>query len=106
MSSSVSGRGGFSTIYLKHYEVVRAGNRYIAASTYVQTLVELLLLLVYYAEAEVNLVGLFKCRLHSHDLRKSLFSMLERSIAIVEDSDAVPELRFLDTVRERYMGDS
>jgi hypothetical protein len=34
----------------------------------VQTLVELLLLLVDYAKAEVNLVCLFECGFHAHDL--------------------------------------
>jgi hypothetical protein len=61
----------------------------------VQTLVELLLLFVNYAKAEVNLVGLFKCRLHAHNLRESLFGVLEGSVAIIEYSDAVPKLRLL-----------
>jgi hypothetical protein len=82
-------------MYLKHYKVVRNGSRYVAANTHVQTLIELLLLLVYYAEAEVDLVGLFEGWLHAHDLRKCLFGVLEGSIAIVEDSNTIPKLRLL-----------
>lgn len=37
-------------------------------ATYVQALVELLLLLVNYTQTEVDLVGLLKGRLHTHDL--------------------------------------
>jgi hypothetical protein len=73
----------------------------LAVSTYIQTLTELLLLLVNYAEAEVDLVGLFEIWLHAHDLRKGLFGMLKRSIAIVKDSYPIPELRFLGTVSAR-----
>jgi hypothetical protein len=73
------------------------------AGTYVQTLIELLLLLVNYAKTEVYLVSFFKIRLHAHDLRKGLFGMLERAIAIVEDTNTVPELGFLETVSVVWM---
>jgi hypothetical protein len=46
------------------------------AFTYVQTLVELLLLLIYYTEAEIDLVRLLEVRLHTHNLRESLLGML------------------------------
>jgi hypothetical protein len=70
----------------------RIGNNVLEA---IQTLVELLLLLVYYAEAEVDLVCLLEVGLHSHDLRESLFGVLQRAIAIVQDANAVPQLRLL-----------
>lgn len=63
--------------------------------TYVETLVELLLLLVYYAQAEVNLICLFKGRLHAHDLREGFFGVLERAVAVIQDANAVPKLGFL-----------
>lgn len=66
---------------------------------YVETLVELLLLFVNYAKTEIDLVGLFEVWLHAHDLRESLFSMFERSVAIVEDANPVPKLGFLYCVR-------
>jgi hypothetical protein len=64
-------------------------------ATYLQALLELLLLLVYYAEAEVDLVGFLEARVHAHDLGKGFFGVLERAIAIVEDTDTIPELGFL-----------
>jgi hypothetical protein len=63
--------------------------------TYVQALVELLLLLVNYAETEVDLVGLLEAWLHAHNLREGLFGMLEGPIAIIQDANAVPQLGFL-----------
>lgn len=68
MSSSVSGRGGFVTMYLKHCSDVSYHVVYQSANTYVQTLVELLLLFVDYAKTEVDLVGLLEVWLHTHDL--------------------------------------
>jgi hypothetical protein len=68
MSSSVSGRGGLVTMYLKHCSDVSCNTVYEPVNTYVQTLVEFLLLLVNYAKTEVDLVGLLKVRLHAHDL--------------------------------------
>lgn len=51
--------------------------------TNLQTLIEFLLLFVYYAKAEIYLVGLLEIRLHAHDLRKGLLCVVERAIAIV-----------------------
>jgi hypothetical protein len=65
------------------------------SGTHVQALVELLLLLIYYTESEVDLVGLFEVGLHAHHLREGLFGMLKRPIAIVQYSNSVPELGFL-----------
>ena len=65
---------------------------------YLQTLVILLLLLVDYAKPKINFICLLEIRLHVHDLRKSFFGMFERSIAIVEDADAVPKFWFLVTL--------
>lgn len=59
---------------------------------------EFLLLLVNYAEAKVDFICLFKFWFHAHDLGESLFGMLERTVSIVEDTDAIPELWFLDAV--------
>jgi hypothetical protein len=58
-------------------------------------LVEFLLLFVYYAKAEVDLVGLFEVGLHAHDLGKGLLGMLKRSITVVENANAVPEFGLL-----------
>jgi len=82
-------------MYLKHCGRISQVQGSSSIITYVQTLVEFLLLLVDYAEAEINLVGLLKSWLHAHDLRKRLFGMLEGAIAIVKDTNAIPELRFL-----------
>jgi hypothetical protein len=60
-----------------------------------QTLAELLLLFVNDSEAEINFVGLFKVGGHAHDLGESLLGMVERAIAIVEDTDSVPEFWLL-----------
>jgi hypothetical protein len=57
-----------------------------AVYTYVQTLIELLLLFINYAKAKVDFVGLLKIW---------LFGMLKGSIAIVENSNAIPKLGFL-----------
>ena len=46
------------------------------SAAYLETLTELLLLLINYAETEVDLVGLLKIWLHSHHLREGFFCML------------------------------
>jgi hypothetical protein len=65
---------------------------------YLKTLLVLLLLLVNYAETKVDLIGLFEIRLHPHDLRKGLFGMFERPITIVQNSNTIPKLWFLDII--------
>lgn len=52
-------------------------------------------MLVYYTEAEVDLVRLLEVRLHAHDLRESLFCVLQGAIAVVEYAYAIPKLRLL-----------
>jgi hypothetical protein len=63
--------------------------------TNLQTLLELLLLLIYYSKAEVDLVGFLEARVHTHNLGEGFFGVLERAVAIVEDTDTIPELGFL-----------
>lgn len=48
-----------------------------------QTLGELLLLLVYDTQTEVNLVCLFEIGCHAHDLGESLLRMIEGSVTII-----------------------
>lgn len=61
-----------------------------------QALIELLLLLVYYSETKVDFIGLFKVRRHAHDLRESLFGVVEGSITIIQDTNAVPQFGLLE----------
>lgn len=63
--------------------------------TYIQTLIELLLLLVNYTQTEVDLVCFLKVGFHAHDLGECFLGMLQRAIAIVQNADAIPQLRFL-----------
>ena len=83
-------------MYLKHCNKVSqlaatTGKR----ATYLQTLLELLLLLVYYTKAEVYLIGFLEAWVHAHDLGEGFLGVFERAIAIVEDTDTIPELGFL-----------
>ena len=64
-------------------------------SAYLERLVVLLLLLVNYAEAEINFMGLVKVRLHLHDLGEGLLSMLKGAVSVVQDADTVPKSRLL-----------
>lgn len=83
-------------MYLKHCNMVsQPAPKISEGATYFQTLLELLLLLVYYTEAEVYLVGFLEARVHSHDLREGFLGVFERAIAIVEDTDTIPKLGFL-----------
>jgi hypothetical protein len=98
MSSSVSGGGGELTMYLKHLtESVRFSSRPTAKATetYFETLIILLLLLVDDTQAKVDLVGLFEVRLHLHDLRESFLGVIKRSVAVVQYTDAIPQLWLL-----------
>ena len=69
------------------------------AGTHLQALAKLLLLLVYYAEPKVYLVCLLESWFHAHYLRECLFRMLQRSIAIVENPNAVPKFGFLSWLK-------
>lgn len=62
---------------------------------YLQTLVVLLLLLVDNPQTKVYLVCFFEIRLHTHHLRESLFGMFQRAIAIVQDTNTIPQFGFL-----------
>lgn len=65
---------------------------------HIEALVILHLLLVDDAESKVDLICLVKARSHAHDLGKGFFGMVQRSVAIVEDANAVPQLRLLHDV--------
>lgn len=70
-----------------------------AIVAYLQALVELLLLLIDYTQAEVDFVGLFEVGSHAHDLRESFLCVVERTVAIIENTDAIPQFGLLqDTV--------
>ncbi len=60
-----------------------------------------MLLLVDYAEAKVDFVGLLKARLHGHDLREGFFCVFEGAVAVIEYADAVPQLRLLKHMSTR-----
>lgn len=64
-------------------------------ATHLKTLLEFLLLLVDYSKAKVDFVGLFKVGFHAHNLRKGFFCMFKRTVAVVENTYAVPQLGFL-----------
>jgi hypothetical protein len=66
------------------------------AYTYIQTFLKLVLLLVDYSQAKINLAGLFKLGSHSHDLRKGFLRMIDRTISIIENSNSVPQFWFLN----------
>jgi hypothetical protein len=82
---------------LKHSQQGLNSNRGFNMDPYIQTVAELLLLLVNYAQAEVNFVGLFKVRGHTHNLGESLLGMVERTIPIVEDTNSIPEFWLLQS---------
>lgn len=63
--------------------------------TYLQTLAELLLLLVNYSQAEINLIGLLELGSHAHNLRKCFFGVVEGSVTVVKNTNSIPELGFL-----------
>ena len=64
-------------------------------ATYLKRLPVFLLLLVDYAQPEIYLVGLVKIWRHAHYLRKGFLCMLQRSISVVQNTNPVPESRFL-----------
>lgn len=86
-------------MYLKHLRHVskrpcETGSGFL---TYLETLVVLLLLLVYDAKSEVYFVGLFEAGLHLHHLGEGFLGMIQRSVAVVQYTNAVPKLRLLRT---------
>lgn len=66
-------------------------------STYIKRLLVFVLLLVDYTEAEVYLMSLIKVGVHGHNLRECLFGMVQRAIAIIKNTDAIPKPRFLQS---------
>lgn len=66
-------------------------------STYVKRLLVLVLLLVDYAETEIYLMSLVKVGVHGHDLRECFLCMVQRAIAIIKNTYAIPKPRFLQS---------
>lgn len=62
----------------------------VAPKTYLERLRIFVLLLVDYSKTKINLIRLLKSRIHSHDLAKSLLRVLQATISIIENADAVP----------------
>ena len=65
---------------------------------YLQALLVFRLLFVDYAESEIDFVGFLEVGLHAHDLGKCLFCVFQGAISIVQDTNAIPQLGFLQTV--------
>jgi hypothetical protein len=62
---------------------------------YFEALLKLLLLLVDDAESEVDFVGLLELGVHLENRGEGLLGVIERPIAVVQDADAVPQVRVL-----------
>jgi hypothetical protein len=60
-----------------------------------QALVKLLLLFVYDSQSEIDFIRLLEIRSHAHDLGESLLCVVQRAIAIIKDTNSVPQLGFL-----------
>lgn len=65
------------------------------SATNLKTLLVFVLLLVYDAQAEVDLIGLLKVGLHAHDLGEGFLCMIKRPIAVIEYTYAVPQFGLL-----------
>lgn len=70
------------------------------SSAYVKTLVVLRLLLVYYAESEIDFIGLLEIGLNVHNLGEGLLGVVVATISVIENTDAVPEHRILYVIRQ------
>lgn len=81
-------------MYLKHFACVNmllsCANIRGGSCIYLKTLAVFLLLLVYYTQAKVDFVGLFKIGLHLHDLRESFLGVIQRTVSIVQYANAIP----------------
>lgn len=68
-------------------------------TTYLKGEIKLLLLLVYDAEPEIDLIGLFKLGVHLHDCREGFFSVFQGAVTIIQDTNAIPEFWILECRR-------
>ena len=84
-------------MYLKHWSpLVNSFEHALTPVTYVKRLLVLLLSLVDDAKTEVDFVGLVKIGGHGHDVGERLLGMVQRTIPIVKDTDAIPQARILN----------
>lgn len=60
-----------------------------------KTLLKLLLLFINYSESKVNLVGLLKLRVHLQHSVEGLLCVIEGTIAVIKDTNAIPQSRIL-----------
>lgn len=60
-----------------------------------QALVIFVLLFVDDSETKVNFVSLVKVWCHAHHLGEGFFSVLQTAVSIIQNTDAIPKLRFL-----------
>lgn len=70
---------------------------------YLQTQVVFLLLFINNTQPKIDFVRLLKSRIHFHDSGKGFLSMFNRSIAIVQNADPVPQFRVLGTKRSTHL---
>jgi hypothetical protein len=63
--------------------------------TYSDRLLQFFLLLVYNAQAKVNFIAFLVVRLDIKDVRESFFGVVKRGIAIIQQTDPVPDIRIL-----------
>lgn len=79
-------------MYLKHYTILvsKPSKNICRLVTNLQALLVLLLLLVDDSQAEVDFIGLLKVWSHAHNLSESLLRMVQRTIAVIKDTNAIP----------------
>lgn len=70
---------------------------------YLQTQVVFLLLFINNTQPKIDFVRLLKSGIHFHDSGKGFLSMFNRSIAIVQNADPVPQFRVLGTKRSTHL---
>lgn len=77
----------FETLYPTRQQAVENFYRLV---THLQTLVVLLLLLVDDSQAEIDFIGLLKVWSHAHNLGESFLRMVQRTVAVIKDTNAIP----------------